>query len=282
MQPHHVQQKTQEWSRLRALHFTASTIGAFAVEPVAVALTVKEICAELEILGIPHKKTEKKETLLALLPDPGAYAKLLPAARNAILGRIQAAKIQAIRDRHPEDRTEWDTQQLEWAEEKEAAEEKKLSYNLDIRRGNLLEPLARAYYEERMAAKVHEIGFVSHDFGGFGCSPDGLISFAANGDFTHGLEIKCPSNEVHNGYLLDGVLPSDYELQVHMSMAVTGLPRWDFLSFCPGEAQFLISVERTEFTDRLEEGLKTLVLEKAKIENELAARWAAEYEGGAK
>lgn len=97
---------------------------------------------------------------------------------------------------------------------------------------------------------------------------------------SHGIEIKCPMNEGAMRYLLDGELPEEYKLQVHMSMAVTGLSRWDFLSYCPGEAQLLLTIERDEYTDQLESGLKRLVAEKRKIKAKLGALWTAEKERG--
>lgn len=48
-------------------------------------------------------------------------------------------------------------------------------------------------------------------------------------------------------------------------MAVTGLDRWDFLSFCPGWRPLLVTVLRDETTERVEAGLKILVAEKAKM-----------------
>ena len=81
-------------------------------------------------------------------------------------------------------------------------------------------------------------------------------------------------------YLLDGKLPDDYLMQIEMSLAVTGLNRWDFLSYCPGEAQLLLTIERTEYTDKLEAGLKRLVAEKRKIKAKLGALWTAEKERG--
>jgi hypothetical protein len=67
-----------------------------------------------------------------------------------------------------------------------------------------------------------------------------------------------------------------HKLQVHASMAVTGLDRWDFLSYCPMEKPLLITVERDETTERLLAGLKTLVAEKAKMKAQLARIWKGE------
>jgi hypothetical protein len=173
---------------------------------------------------------------------------------------------------------------LAWQDEMDAQKERKMEYNIPVQRGNLLEPDARNWYETHAGHRVTEVGFASHDTGGFGCSPDGLIETHCPVGWSHGLEIKCPILPTHLGYLLNGGLPDEYFWQVHMSMAVTGLSRWDFLSYCPGEAPLLIEVRRDEITDQLERGLIELVAHKSKIKARLAELWKFAYskhEGGA-
>jgi putative phage-type endonuclease len=170
--------------------------------------------------------------------------------------------LEKIKDANPKDA---------WQLEMEAKEEKQFEYNIPVQRGNALEPEARRYYESRTGYKVREVGFVTHDDGGFGASPDGLIPYMDG--FRHGLEIKCPMPEKHLAYLLEGTLPEEYKFQVHGSMAVTGLDRWDFLSYCPGEASLLIEVRRDAFTEQLLIGLKSLVQEKREIKARLHKLW---------
>ena len=266
MKIHNIEQRTPEWYAIRRGVFTASSVGEYALEPVRVTLTVDEIKAELDTLGIPRKGVTKKDDLIALLPDPSKYEELTKGALTAIL--------KSISDEKPKDA---------WQIEMEDKAEKAMAYNIPVQRGNALEDDARRYYEQRTGFEVTQVGFITHDTGGFGCSPDGLVlddKSRPDSDYTHGLEIKCPMPETHMRYLLDGKLPEDYELQVHMSMAVTGLNRWDFLSYCPGEAQLLLTIERTEDTDKLEAGLKRLVAEKRKIKAKLGALWTAEKERG--
>ena len=263
---HNIEQRTPEWYAIRRGVFTASNVGEYALEPVRVTLTVDEIKAELDTLGIPRKGVTKKDDLIALLPDPAKYEELTKGALTAIL--------KSISDEKPKDA---------WQIEMEDKAEKAMLYNIPVQRGNALEDEARRYYEQRTGFEVTQVGFITHDTGGFGCSPDGLVlddKSRPDADYTHGIEIKCPMPETHMRYLLDGKLPDDYELQVHMSMAVTGLNRWDFLSYCPGEAQLLLTIERTEDTDKLEAGLKRLVAEKRKIKAKLGALWTAEKERG--
>lgn len=117
-----------------------------------------------------------------------------------------------------------------------------------ILEGIRLEPQARAFYSILQDADVEEVGFVKSECGNFGCSPDGLID-----DRKGGLEIKCPTLKTHLKYLYNGTLPSEYKLQVHGSMWVTGLDYWDFMSYSEVEGiePLLIRIERDEFTESL-------------------------------
>lgn len=271
---HNIEQRTPEWYAIRRGVFTASGVGEYALEPVRVTLTVDEVKAELDALGIPRKGVTKKDGLIALLLDPAKYEELTKGALTVIL--------KSISDEKPKDA---------WQIEMEDKAEKAMAYNIPVQRGNALEDDARRYYEQRTGFEITQVGFITHETGGFGCSPDGLIyenqlcKHAGNITVidcvpTHGLEIKCPMPETHMRYLLDGKLPDDYRMQIEMSLAVTGLNRWDFLSYCPGEAQLLVTIHRTEDTDKLEAGLKRLVAEKRKIKAKLGALWTAEKERG--
>lgn len=87
---------------------------------------------------------------------------------------------------------------------------------------------------------LRNVGFCEHEDGRSGCSPDALI-----GD-EGGLEIKAPEPTNHVRYLIDGVLPKDYVMQVHFSMYVTGRPWWKFASYHRGYPMFILRVERNE------------------------------------
>lgn len=129
--------------------------------------------------------------------------------------------------------------------------------------GNEQEPVARAFFEEQMGIPVTEVGFVGRGDGApVGCSPDGLIA-DAEGNWLGGLEIKCPQVDTHVDYLLEGELPSAYKLQVHGSMAVTGLPYWYFMSFFPDLNPLIIKVERDSFTEKVSEALDQFVIDYA-------------------
>jgi len=71
-------------------------------------------------------------------------------------------------------------------------------------------------------------------------SPDGMIDRQA------GLEIKCPQLKAHDEYLKDGILPTQYKLQVQTSLAVTGWDVWWFMSYFPEVQPLIIPVERDE------------------------------------
>lgn len=167
-----------------------------------------------------------------------------------------------------------------WLLQLREKEEKALDYNAAVQRGIALEDLARETYERKTGHKVSTVGLCVHDSGGFGCSPDGLVPMIYSADETpwsHGVEIKCPIPETHAKYLLAGTLPDEYRPQVHCSLAVTGLPRWDFMSFCPGLPSLLLTVERDGYTERMLAGLLSLSAELEATRQKLAAMWAAEF-----
>lgn len=90
------------------------------------------------------------------------------------------------------------------------------------------EPLARAAYEVSTGSFVEQIGFVDHPaILRAGASPDGLV-----GDDGL-LEIKCPKSATHIQYILDGVVPAQYQPQMLWQMACCGSQWCDFVSFDP-------------------------------------------------
>jgi hypothetical protein len=116
----------------------------------------------------------------------------------------------------------------------------------EMEAGMKLEVEARCYYELEVAKEpVTEVGFMVHESGLFGGSPDALV-----GDMG-GVEIKCPKAATHIGYVREGVLPNDYKCQVHGYMAVSGRKYWDFMSYHRGIKPFILRVERDDFTEKL-------------------------------
>jgi hypothetical protein len=84
---------------------------------------------------------------------------------------------------------------------------------------------------------VREVGFCQSDDGRIGFSPDGLIGEDG------GIEIKSPQPAKHIEYLLNGVVPEDYVLQVQFSLYVSGRAWWKFLSYSRQFPALVVHVE---------------------------------------
>ena len=116
--------------------------------------------------------------------------------------------------------------------------------------GNALEPEARPWFELTHDCEVSTAaGFIVGDDNRSGCSPDGLVMSHEPVEFQKpiaGLEIKCPQETNAVRYALEGVLPADYELQVHGSMFVTGFSRWHFVSYSRKLPKLHLVIERDE------------------------------------
>lgn len=110
----------------------------------------------------------------------------------------------------------------------------------DMDQGTILETYARPAFTLETGMQVDTVGFITGDNPMLGCSPDGIV-----GD-SLGLEIKAPHLERHIGYLLDGVCPKDYILQVQGSMFVTGFKEWIFCSYRRRMPLFVVRVQRDE------------------------------------
>lgn len=92
--------------------------------------------------------------------------------------------------------------------------------------GHENEPLAREAYEAMEFVSVNQCGLIYRDES-LRCaiSPDGILE-------DRGLEIKNPfTSQVHIATLLDGKIKPEYVTQCQYSLWVTGLDRWDFVSF---------------------------------------------------
>lgn len=117
-----------------------------------------------------------------------------------------------------------------------------------MQRGQELESPARTLYQFEREIEVRQVGFCR--LGDLGYSPDGLCG----GDGL--LEIKCPKPSTHIGYLMEGVLPTEYRAQVMGGLLITDRNWCDFLSYCPGMPPLLVRVDRDDkYIAKLKSGL---------------------------
>ena len=109
--------------------------------------------------------------------------------------------------------------------------------NPTMEQGNIREDESRAYLELTQGIELRRTGVIYKDEQKrFLISPDGI-----NDNF--GAELKNPLAKTQVKYLLDGTLPSEYFGQVQMSLYVTELPFWYFLSYVPNMKPLLLKVE---------------------------------------
>jgi hypothetical protein len=99
-----------------------------------------------------------------------------------------------------------------------------------------MERYAKQYYESAFNCEITEQGFIVAEWNKeAGCSPDGIID-----KYSKGVEFKCPYNPVNHtqNLLIKSAadlkdLHPEYYWQIQMCLAVTGLNKWDFISFHP-------------------------------------------------
>lgn len=126
-----------------------------------------------------------------------------------------------------------------------------------VERGKVLEPHAVSHYEF-LYGRTAKVGFISDVvdeddpfakrvmtpdgpvYLTMGCSPDRIKV-----DTVGGVEIKCPSADVHARYLVEG--PEDeYKCQYQGSMMITGWPHWDFESYHDALPEIVYKFDRNE------------------------------------
>lgn len=131
-----------------------------------------------------------------------------------------------------------------------------------IERGNELEPIAKAKYEEETWEKVEEAWFIAkNDW--WGLSPDWII--LKWDKYTKAIEIKCPRWKNYIKYLLEDKIPDEYKLQVvNYFIVMEDLQELDFIIYNPDCSKeiknlHIITVTRKELSkdiDKAEEKLK--------------------------
>lgn len=111
-----------------------------------------------------------------------------------------------------------------------------------LERGRELEPMAVKQFEFVHEVVTVPVGFITTDDGTMGCSPDRLV---ADPSRKWALEVKCPSQHVHLGYLLNGV-GADHKPQVQGQILIAELDRADLYSFHPLMPEALVTTTRDE------------------------------------
>ena len=139
-----------------------------------------------------------------------------------------------------------------------------------MKRGQELEPAARAEVEVALGVLVDEAGFVCTDDLKFGASADGFI------DHDGGLEIKClvDPSRIRDVIMKDDI--SEFMDQIQGGMWITGRRYWDFCLYCPALERIGLQlwhrrVDRDDsYIDQMEMDL--IAFERLVSENERALR----------
>lgn len=267
---HDVDQRSDEWFRLRQGRLTASKFGSWLAEPPKIRLTIAECHAILATEGIEFQKSAKVDDLRSLLLNQKNHMSETDATKSARMKAIYRALGDLSGCPESPDF------------EVDANGPPPISKSsFPIWRGMVLEPYAREAFEEITGMAVEEVGFCAWNHGKVSASPDGRIS----GENV-GWETKAPDPHTHAKYLLEGTLPEEYAPQIHGSMAVTGADLWWFMSYCPrwrwredlkqieilkgGLPPLIIEVKRDEMTERYIDGFYAFQRDLEKADRKMA------------
>ena len=127
-----------------------------------------------------------------------------------------------------------------------------------MERGVDLEPESRNWFQIEVGKKVTECGFMEHDSGLAGFSPDGYIM---DGDQIIPVELKTPKPSTHISWVLAGGLPKVHAAQCHMGLVIADAPYMWFQSYCPNAAPLLEKVEWSEYTDTMKTALDAFIVD---------------------
>jgi len=117
-----------------------------------------------------------------------------------------------------------------------------------IERGNELEWIAKANYEELTGNKVEEVGFIIRDER-HGLSPDWIILDEDCGLYKWAIEIKCPMWKNYVKYLLEDKIPDEYKWQVVNYFLVMEDLEWlDFVIYNPDVSSEIPSIHIIKVT----------------------------------
>ena len=127
-----------------------------------------------------------------------------------------------------------------------------------MERGSAMEAEAVSWYELMTDLETKPVGFVTDDDMQYGASPDRLV-----GDDGL-LEIKCPVEHTHVGYMIHKAIDKKYQPQLQGQLLVTGRKWVEILSYHPEMPQAFIRAERDE--EYIELLRKAVTLFSAKLE----------------
>jgi len=128
-----------------------------------------------------------------------------------------------------------------------------------MERGIEMESQARGFFHVSTGLHVEQCAFIESDDGLSGFSPDG---YTMDTEDVIPIELKCPSPAVHIGYLLENKLP--YKQQCHFAMVIADAPHMYFMSYHPDLPEFLLKVERDEYTEKVSQALEAFKLDMIK------------------
>lgn len=110
-----------------------------------------------------------------------------------------------------------------------------------MKRGLELEPEARHVFVWSTGIEIEEVAMIYSDNKTHHVSPDGI-----NEKEQVGLEIKCLSLAVFDAYREANKLPTEFILQLQMSLAVSCFDYWYFFLYYPGLEPMTLKIERDE------------------------------------
>ena len=130
--------------------------------------------------------------------------------------------------------------------------------NAAMEEGIRREAESRELFELIHDVEVEQVALIVPDNeSGWHVSPDGILK-----NQEVGFEVKNPNMATHVEYLLKGVLPTKYRLQVQMSMYVSEFKHWYFMSHFAGLKPLIIKVPKDEELIKIiEKELKLFVSE---------------------
>lgn len=226
------------------------------MEPYCINETVPEIKMLLDASGISYKGLTRRDDLIAMLPNRDDYKRLSNAAQTMIDETLGAY-------------ADGEDSPNEWP-----VDDYRKCYGARFwqERGIAMEPVAAAEYERLTGHMCSQVGFVEHDSGYFGCSPDLLI------DERSGVELKCLKGSSHHRMLLDyrrtGNFPSEFYWQVMATLAC-GFDEWTLFCWHPNMPPLMTSMKADHMTAKLALGLQMIGVEMDRQRQEMAALWDA-------